>query len=216
MKRFAKGLPKLGLFMLLGVLTALVVVKIAVSREGVVVPDFRGTAVVAALEVAHQQGSGPQVTSRVFNTALPRNAILTQDPKTGSWLNRHGIVRVVVSTGSCEITVLEVQGLAWHDAKATLERGGARLGGILCTHSDRVPRERVMVQSLPPRRGPTRSAANVLGVLPQTSGLPLICRPMSWRLDARRADTASMSSQIYLQINPRVASSNGAIMESFP
>lgn len=149
MKRFANALAKLGLLILLGALTAFVVVKIAVPREGVVVPDLRGTDVVAALELAHQQGFGLQITTRHFNTTLPSNAILIQDPKAGSWLHREGIVRVVVSKGIGEIAVPAVQGLAWQDAKATLERGGARLGDMLRVHSDRVPRERVIAQNPP-------------------------------------------------------------------
>jgi beta-lactam-binding protein with PASTA domain len=149
MKRFANALAKLGLLMLLGALTAFVVVKIVVSRGGMAVPDLRGTDVVAALELAHQQGFGLQITARHFNTTLPSNAILTQDPKAGSWLHREGIVRVVVGTGIGETAVPAVEGLAWQDAKATLERGGARLGDILRIHSDRVPRERVIAQSPP-------------------------------------------------------------------
>jgi serine/threonine-protein kinase len=149
MKRFANALAKLGLLMLLGALTAFVVVKIVVSREGVGVPDLRGTDVVATLELAHQQGFGLQITARHFNTTLPSNAILAQDPKAGSWLHRKGIVRVVVGTGIGETAVPAVEGLAWQDAKATLERGGARLGDILRIHSDRVPRERVIAQSPP-------------------------------------------------------------------
>jgi hypothetical protein len=39
MKRFANALAKLGLLILLGALIAFVVVKIAVSGEGMVVPD---------------------------------------------------------------------------------------------------------------------------------------------------------------------------------
>jgi eukaryotic-like serine/threonine-protein kinase len=149
MKRFANALAKLGLIILLGALIAFVVVKIAASREGMVVPDLRGTDVVAALELAHQQGFGLQITARHFNTTLPSNAILTQDPKAGSWLHREGIVRVVVSTGIGEIALPAVQGLEWQDAKATLERGGARLGDILRIHSDGVLRERVIAQSPP-------------------------------------------------------------------
>ncbi len=149
MKRFANALAKLGLLMLLGAMTAVVVVKIAVSREGVAVPDLRGIDVVAALELAHQQGFGLQITARHFNATLPNNAILIQDPKAGSWLHREGIVRVVVSAGIGEITVPAVQGLAWQDAKATLERSGACLGDMLRVHSDRVPRERIIGQSPP-------------------------------------------------------------------
>jgi beta-lactam-binding protein with PASTA domain len=135
--------------MLLGAVTAVVVEQLAVSREAVVVPDVRGLDVVTALDLANRHGLGLQVTARVVNTAHPSHAILTQDPQAGRRLQRGGLVRVVVSTGLRPMTVPAVQGLVWQDAKATLERDGARLGDLLRIHSDRVPRDRVIAQSPP-------------------------------------------------------------------
>ena len=113
-------------------------------------PDVRGLDVVTALDLANRHGLGLQVTARVVNTAHPSHAILTQDPQAGAvGSQRGGLVRVVVSTGLRPMTVPAVQGLVWQDAKATLERDGARLGDLLRIHSDRVPRDRVIAQSPP-------------------------------------------------------------------
>jgi beta-lactam-binding protein with PASTA domain len=149
MQRIANALALVVVLMLLGAVTAVVVVPLAVSREAVVIPDFRGTDVVTALDLANRHGLGLQVTGRVLNTAHPSHTILTQDPQAGRRLSRGGLVRVVVSTGLRPMTVPAVQGLVWQDAKATLERDGARLGDLLRIHSDRVPRERIIAQNPP-------------------------------------------------------------------
>jgi eukaryotic-like serine/threonine-protein kinase len=149
MQRIANVLALVVVLMLLGAVTAFVVVQIAVSREAVVIPDFRGTDVVTALDLANRHGLGLQVTGRVLSTALPSNTILTQDPQAGHGLSRGGLVRVVVSTGIGTIAVPAVQGLVWQEARATLEGDGVRLGNLLRIHSDRVPRERVIAQSPP-------------------------------------------------------------------
>jgi beta-lactam-binding protein with PASTA domain len=149
MKRFVKFVAKLVFLVILGAATALVVVKIVVTREGVVVPDLVGKDVVAALEVANKYGLGLKITDRMFNTSAPTNYIISQEPKPGGWLKPEGIIRVVVSKGLGEAAVPVVQGLPWRDAKATLERYGLRLGELLRIHTERVAREAVIAQSPP-------------------------------------------------------------------
>jgi eukaryotic-like serine/threonine-protein kinase len=149
MKRIANALALVVMLMLLGAVTAVVVVPLAVSREASVVPDVRGLDVVTALDLATRHGLGLQVTAHVLNTAHPSHTILTQDPQAGRPLSRGGLVRVVISTGLRSMTVPAVQGLVWQDAKAILERDGAHLGDLLRIHSDRVPRDRVIAQSPP-------------------------------------------------------------------
>ena len=149
MKRFFKLVAKLVFLVILGAATAVVAVKIVVTREGVVVPDLMGKDVVAALEVANKYGLGLKITDRVFNTSAPTNSIISQEPKPGGWLKPEGIIRVVVSKGLGEAAVPTVQGRLSGEAKATLERYGLRLGELLRIHTERVARETVIAQNPP-------------------------------------------------------------------
>lgn len=149
MKRLFDIVAKLVLFGVLGGVAAFIVVKIAVTREGVVVPDLIGKDVVVALEVANKLGVSLKISDRVFNPATPTNHIISQDPRPGSWLKPEGMIRVVVSKGLGETPVPAVHGQSWREAKATLERYGLRLGELIRVRSDRVPRETVIAQNPP-------------------------------------------------------------------
>jgi beta-lactam-binding protein with PASTA domain len=149
MKRAFKLFTMLALVVSLGAFTAFVVVRLTVAREGVVVPDLIGKDLVAALELSNKQGLSLKVADRSFNTSVPSNHIVSQEPRPGSWLRPEAIIRVVVSKGIGELAIPTVHGVAWRDAKSTLERYGLRVGEIFRVHSDRVPHDNVIAQSPP-------------------------------------------------------------------
>jgi serine/threonine-protein kinase len=149
MKRVLKVLTTLALLVFLGALTALIIVRLTVTREGVVVPDLVGKDLVAALEVSNKQGLSLKVADRAFSTSAPSNHIISQDPRPGGWLRPDGIIRVVVSKGMGELPIPAVHGVNWRDAKSTLERYGLRVGELFRVHSDRVAADTVIAQSPP-------------------------------------------------------------------
>ena len=60
MKRIMKLFTALVLVIVLGALTAVVVVRLTVTREGVIVPDLIGKDLVAALDSLEQARPKPQ------------------------------------------------------------------------------------------------------------------------------------------------------------
>jgi serine/threonine-protein kinase len=149
MKRVFKLLTGLTLASILGALTALIIVRLAVTHEGVVVPDLVGKDLVVALELSNKQGLSLKVTDRAFSTSTPSNHVISQEPRSGDWLKPEGIIRVVVSKGMGELAIPAVLGVSWRDAKATIERYGLRVGEIFRVHSDRVTRDSVIAQNPP-------------------------------------------------------------------
>lgn len=149
MKRTLKLLTTLAVVIILGALTAFIVIRLTVAREGVVVPDLLGKDLVAALEQSNKQGLSLKVADRAFSTSTPSNHIISQDPRPGSWLRPDAIIRVVVSKGLGELAIPAVHGVPWRDAKYTLERYGLRVEDIFRVHSDRVTRDTVIAQSPP-------------------------------------------------------------------
>jgi eukaryotic-like serine/threonine-protein kinase len=149
MKRVFKFFTTLTLIVFLGALAAFIVVRLTVTREGIVVPDLIGKDLVAALELSNKQGLSLKVADRAFSTSAPSNHIISQDPRPGSWLRPEAIIRVVVSKGMGELAIPAVHGVVWRDAKSTLERYGLRVGEIFRVHSDRVAHDSVIAQSPP-------------------------------------------------------------------
>src|SRR5919106_817408 len=149
MQRILKLFTTLVVVIVLGALTAVIVVRLTITREGVVVPDLIGKDLVAALELSNKQGLSLKVADRAFSTSTPNNHIISQDPRPGSWMRPEAIIRVVVSKGIGELALPDVHGVPWRDAKSTLERYGLRVGEIYRVHSARVPRDNVIAQSPP-------------------------------------------------------------------
>jgi serine/threonine-protein kinase len=149
MKRLLKLFTALVLVIVLGALTAVVVVRLTVTREGVIVPDLIGKDLVAALELSNKQGLSLKVADRSFSPSTPSNQIISQDPRPGSWMQPEAIIRVVISKGVGEVVIPAVQGVPWRDAKSTLERYGLRVGDLYRVHSTRVARDHVIAQSPP-------------------------------------------------------------------
>jgi eukaryotic-like serine/threonine-protein kinase len=149
MKRVLKIFTALLLVIASGALTAVLVVRLTVTREGVIVPDLVGKDLVAALEIANKQGLSLKVADRAFSTSTPSNQIISQDPRPGSWMRPEAIIRVVISKGLGEVVIPAVHGASWRDAKSTLERYGLRVGEVYRVHSPRVARDNVIAQSPP-------------------------------------------------------------------
>jgi len=148
-KRLFDLIAKTALFGMLGVISAFLVLKFAISREGVVVPDLIGKDVVAALEAANKLGLSLKIVDHSFNASAPTNHVISQEPRPGSWLKPEGAIRVVVSKGMGEALVPSVRGLPWREAKGVIERYGLRLGEVTRVHTDRVARDSVIAQSPP-------------------------------------------------------------------
>ena len=147
MKRILKISIALVLVIGLGALAAVIVVRLTLTREGVIVPDLIGKDLVVALELSNKQGLSLKVADRAFSTSTPSNQIIAQDPRPGSWMRPEAIIRVVISKGVGEVAIPAVHGVSWRDAKSTLERYGLRVGEIYRVHSARVARDNVIAQS---------------------------------------------------------------------
>lgn len=76
MKRILKLFTALAIVIALGALTAVILVSLTVTREGVIVPDLVGKDLVAALETANKQGLSLKVADRAFSTSTPSNQII--------------------------------------------------------------------------------------------------------------------------------------------
>jgi eukaryotic-like serine/threonine-protein kinase len=197
MKRVLKLLTTLAVIITLGSLTAFIVVRLTVAREGVVVPDLVGKDLVAALEQSNKQGLSLKVADRAFSTSAPSNHIISQDPRPGSWLRPEAIIRVVVSKGMGELAIPAVHGVPWRDAKYTLERYGLRVGDLFRVHSDRVTRDTVIAQSPP---AASKIAKGGMVTLLVSDGP----RPVSYVMPDLRGQPQYVANEIAASIGLRV------------
>jgi eukaryotic-like serine/threonine-protein kinase len=197
MKRAFKLFTTLALIIILGALTGLIVVRLTVTREGVIVPDIVGKDLVVALEIANKQGLSLKVADRIFSSSAPSNYVISQAPLPGSWLRPEAMMRVVVSKGMGELAMPAVQGTPWREAKSTLERYGLRVADIYRVHSDQVAHDTVMGQSPPADAKILKGGAVTLIV----SDGPL---PVSYVMPDLRGQPQYLANEIAASIGLRV------------
>jgi beta-lactam-binding protein with PASTA domain len=197
MRRVFKFFTILALISILGALTGFIVVRLTVTREGVIVPDLVGKDLVVALEMANKQGLSLKVADRAFSTSAPSNQIISQDPRPGSWLRPEAFMRVVVSKGMGELAIPAVEGIPWRDAKSTLERYGLHVAETYRVHTDRVAQDNVIAQSPPATTKIMKGGAVTLLV----SDGPW---PMSYVMPDLRGQPQSMANEVAASIGLRV------------
>jgi serine/threonine-protein kinase len=154
-----------GLWVLLGLLAvALVAVAVLVlpgmlgggggqppATQKVAVPDLSGKTVEEATAALKAKGLtlGEQTTKP--DDTVPQDQIISQDPASGTQVDKGAAVSVVVSTGPEAVQVPDLVGKTEAQAKAALEKAGLQLGEV--TEVDTKDQEKGHVVSSNPASG---------------------------------------------------------------
>lgn len=108
-----------------GTLSGLLVMTFALRDKGEIpVPDIVGDEIVAALEKVTNEGLNLKITELAYDRKVPRNTVISQDPKTGSGLKLGRDVRVVISRGEEDLEMPDMRDLSLRQAKSMLNERG--------------------------------------------------------------------------------------------
>jgi serine/threonine-protein kinase len=133
-----------------GTLTGLLVMAYALRDSGdIETPYVEGEEIITALEKVSAVGLNLKMSGLAFHDELPRNYIVSQDPKPGSGLKAGRDVRVVVSKGVRDVVMPDVREMTLHQAESILKRRGFRLSSADYAHS--AIKEGYVIAQLPPR-----------------------------------------------------------------
>ncbi|MFQ5895486.1 MAG: PASTA domain-containing protein [Nitrospinota bacterium] len=116
----------------------------------VVVPDLRGRDVVSALEALGQRELNVQIGEQRYSADVPKNHVIAQSPEPGRAVRRGRHVSLVLSRGTREVSVPDLQGENLARAESLVLANGLRVGAVSWTHSERRPRDSVLAQSPSP------------------------------------------------------------------
>jgi serine/threonine-protein kinase len=108
-----------------------------------------GEEIINALEKVSALGLNLKMSGLAFHDDLPRNYIISQNPKPGSGLKAGRDVRVVVSKGIRDVVMPDVREMTMHQAESILKRRGFGLSSVDYAHS--AIKEGNVVAQLPPR-----------------------------------------------------------------
>ena len=129
--------------------SALLTMRVVLSSRDVAVPGLVGRRFADAGALAAQRGLTLRVEGRRHDPALPKDAIVAQEPPPGGTLKTHRAMRVWLSLGARRVNVTAVEGGSVRTARIALEQAGAPVERVV-EIDDGAPEGTVLVQRPPP------------------------------------------------------------------
>jgi eukaryotic-like serine/threonine-protein kinase len=153
----------LGLGLLLALaLSALLTMRVVLSAQDVQVPTVVGRRVPEAGALSARLGLSLRVEGKKYDTRVPAEHIVVQEPPGGSTLKAHRSIRVWVSLGPRRLNVPAVEGESLRTARIALEQAQVPLRRVVEVE-DRNVEGTVLVQR--PPAGETDAVDEGLAVL---------------------------------------------------
>ncbi|MBI3550731.1 MAG: PASTA domain-containing protein [Elusimicrobia bacterium] len=154
------------------------------------VPDLKGRSLSAAMDLLAPLNLAIKKDGKEFNSSVPVEAIVRQNPAAGTKVREGKIVRVVISEGGDTAFVPAVIGLPLRNAEMLLRQKQLILGDITNSYSLRMERGMVLGQNPRPESSVERNSAVsvILSGGPPPAGVVLmpdfqrkdISEAMSW------------------------------------
>ena len=155
MRKFLLGLTKLIIFcsflLALALFSGLATYRYIFAVSEVEVPDLIGKDLEYAANLLTERHLHLKTVERQIDTKIPRNHILAQDPEPGTKTAKNALVRISVSNGIETVTLPDVTGKSWGQARRLIRQNQFRIGDVTYAHSDEAPVDSVITQS--PRPG---------------------------------------------------------------
>ncbi|HEA47383.1 MAG TPA: PASTA domain-containing protein [bacterium] len=142
-----------------GILFIFLLMRFTGGRE-VEVPDIRGKEVTLALEELGRAGLklNLKLLERRFDDRIPKDHIISQDPRSGKVVQKGREIKVIISRGSQKVFVPEVKERGLRSAGIILRQRGLRMGKVAKVYSDLIEEDTIMAQSLEPEIEVNRSS----------------------------------------------------------
>jgi len=141
-----RGLAGALFLAVVAVATAYITMWLATDKNKVQLPRVIGMDSTTALELLRERGFQPKVSGREFNEDVPKDAVLSQRPASGSWVQKNSEIRLVVSRGSDAVALPSLAGLPFVQAQQLLQAHGLTVGRVAQVHSSQHPKGEVIAQ----------------------------------------------------------------------
>ncbi|VAX19568.1 hypothetical protein MNBD_NITROSPINAE01-187 [hydrothermal vent metagenome] len=135
------------LFVAVASVSGIIVLKVSMYTGGETVntPDVRGRKIIPALEVLNRTGLNLKVTRLDYDSATPKDRIISQSPRPGEALKSGKDVKVVISRGAKEIIIPNLVGASLGRAESGLRKNEIIISKKIEIYSDS-PQNSVLAQ----------------------------------------------------------------------
>lgn len=146
------------------------------SENTVVIPNLIEKDVVYVLEVLTDLGLNTKVRGSEYNSTIPKNHIVYQDPDPGVEIKKGRDVKIIISKGTETILMPNLKGLSIQQARIVLEENGLGQELLTLTYNPTLKKDDVIAQLPSPgitlKRGEHVNLLLSLGPRPKTYKLP--------------------------------------------
>ncbi|MBI5214208.1 MAG: PASTA domain-containing protein [Ignavibacteriae bacterium] len=122
------------------------------QREEVMVPSVIGKPKDEAINILTTAGLDPREGDVLNDPQYPLGSVISQNPLEGKFVRKNRRVYLTLSGGERHVTVPNLRGRTFRDAKFQLESVGLKLGEVVRQGSDEYPENTVINQSISPRQ----------------------------------------------------------------
>ena len=141
-----KGIRAALFLTVVAIATGYVTMWLVTEKDKVQLPRVIGMESNAALELLREQGVQPKVSGREYSEEVPKDAVLSQRPASGSWVRKDSEVRLVVSRGTDAVALPSLAGLPLAEAQRVIQQHGLTVGRLARVHSSEHPKGEVIAQ----------------------------------------------------------------------
>lgn len=116
------------------------------QKEDVVVPDLRNKPVVEVLDILNRANLSLQKEGEQFNSRIPPNCVISQNPSPGSIVKEGRTVKVILSKGGEKVFVPDVTNKSIQEAQIILKQNKLVIGEEVRIYSNNVARNFIISQ----------------------------------------------------------------------
>lgn len=150
MRRFFRFMLMGLILLVVGIMSALTSMRIAIHGRETAVPNFAKLTTSEAERLAVTNGLQVALEGQFYSTEIPEGRIVSQMPPPGTHVRRGWRVRLAQSLGPQRVVIPDVLGQSPRAAELNVRQRGLELGTVAEVQLRDAPSEQIIAQSPPP------------------------------------------------------------------
>ncbi len=150
MRKFFRFVLMSLVLVVVGVMSALTAMRVAIHGREVTVPNFVKLSAAEAERVADRNGLEATMEGQFYSADVPEGKVVSQQPPAGTRVRRGWRVRLAQSLGVQRVNIPDVQGQSPRAAELNVRQRGLEIDTIAEVRIPEAPTEQVIAQSPPP------------------------------------------------------------------
>jgi beta-lactam-binding protein with PASTA domain len=156
-RKFFRFVMMAMILVMVGVMSALTAMRIAIHGRETTVPNFAKLSVAEAERAAVAQGLQTAIEGQFYNTEIPEGRIVSQTPPPGTRVRRGWRVRLAQSLGPQRTVIPDIVGQSPRAAELNVRQRGLELGTVAEATLPDEPAQQIVAQSPPPNASGVQS-----------------------------------------------------------